>query len=87
MKNIRLTGLTLVGLCIAGGAMANEELEPCGAAQMEEYIGQSLETANGVFPDTARIIPANSAVAQDFRADWVNVVLDEDEIIVRIWCG
>lgn len=87
MKLIKLTGLALAGICFAGGAMAADPLASCGADQMQELVGQNIDTSEGAFPDTARIIPPNSAVTQDFRPGRVNVDLDEADVIIRIWCG
>ncbi|MFT5341663.1 MAG: hypothetical protein ACI9BH_000876 [Paracoccaceae bacterium] len=87
MSFINITGLALAGFCFAGSVMANEAQVPCGADQMQELVGQSLTTNDNVFHDSARIIPPNSAVTQDFRPDRMNVNLDEDGVIIRIWCG
>lgn len=87
MKIMNLTGLALAGICSVGGAVAGDPVAVCSADEMQELVGQSIDTTDGVFPETARILPPNSVMTQDFRPDRVNVNLDEDGVIVRIWCG
>lgn len=49
--------------------------------------GQDVDAAQSVLPEQARIIPPDSAVTQDYRPDRVNVDVDEDGVILRVWCG
>ena len=87
MKRMNLTGLTLAGTLTATGAFATDPLASCGADTMQKLLGQNVETATDLIPETARIIPPNSAVTQDYRPNRVNVNLDETGVITRIWCG
>ena len=62
----------------------------CGAEYMQDRIGK--EAALFDFSETnldrpVRVIPPNSAVTMDYRADRLNVDLDAQGNITRIWCG
>lgn len=87
MRNMNLTGLVLAASLFAGGAIAGAPVAVCGANELQEFVGQNIDITKGAFPDTARILPPNSVMIQDFRPDRLNVNLDETGVIVRIWCG
>ena len=60
----------------------------CGVNTLQALVG--LPAAEVEFtqdPAALRIIPPNSAVTMDFRADRVNVDTDAKGMITRIWCG
>jgi len=75
--------------------MANEAPPPpspdadaCGAGGLQQLVGQK----RAAFDESAidgplRVVPPGSAMTMDYRADRLNVELDEDGRITRIWCG
>ena len=69
------------------GLAADHEARTCGADQMQDLIGQPVVGMPDRLSETVRIIPPDSVVTQDFRPDRMNVDLDADGIIIRIWCG
>jgi Peptidase inhibitor I78 family len=62
-------------------------LTACGADQVQDLIGQPVDESRDRLAPEARIIPPNSPITQDYRPDRLNVDLDKDGIITRIWCG
>ncbi|KAF1708544.1 hypothetical protein CSC70_12935 [Pseudoxanthomonas kalamensis DSM 18571] len=65
----------------------------CTAEPVQWAIGQpaSQEVMGKVWREShgglIRPIAPNQAVTQDYRADRVNVVVDKDNVITRIYCG
>jgi len=71
-----------------------DEAEPgaveCGAAAFQHLVGQPVtpnEAEIGSGDRPVRIIPPGTAVTMDHRPDRLNVDLDENDVITRIWCG
>lgn len=79
-------GIVMAFVICASAASASEN-DTCGAGALETLLNQPLETVETQLPETARILPPGSVMTQDFRPDRLNVNLDEDGVIVRIWCG
>lgn len=67
--------------------------EECGAAQFLRYAGAELtpairsEITAGRSERGVRFIAPGDAVTQDFRADRLNVTLDDQNRIARLYCG
>lgn len=65
----------------------------CDAKAAQEYVGQVLDEALGerIKAATAargvRVIRPGMAVTMDYRADRLNIEIDDDNRIVRIHCG
>lgn len=60
----------------------------CGAEKLQHLVGGPL----GAFDfhslaQPLRIIPPGTAVTMDYSPRRLNVDLDENDLIVRIWCG
>jgi len=78
----------LAGPMFGGGnTSALDALAACGADQVQQLVGQSYDGVQDSFAADARIIPPNSPVTQDYRPARLNVDLDIDRAISRIWCG
>lgn len=88
--------------CLLGMALASSLVLPIGAwAQTESnagqtsclteeqkaLVGEDIDAVQAALPEKSRIIPPDTAVTQDYRADRVNVDLDEDGVVTRVWCG
>lgn len=71
-------------LAVASGAAENTT---CLTEEQKTLVGQELDAVQDSLPETARIIPPDSAVTQDYRPERINVDLDEDGLILRVWCG
>lgn len=72
-------------------AMAQTESESgqasCPTEEQMALVGQDIDAVQETLPEQSRIIPPDTAVTQDFLADRVNVDLDEDGVVIRVWCG
>lgn len=70
-----------VGGLLAGG-------DACGAGQYESYVGQRVDALNDVaLPDDARVLFPGSVVTQDLREARLNIDVDTDDTITRVYCG
>lgn len=64
------------------------QADTCGAEPMQPLVGMPYEARDfeeGKRP--IRVLPPGSAMTMDHRIDRLNVDLDEDGAITRIWCG
>ena len=65
----------------------------CDAKAAQEYVGQVLDEALGERVKAAtgargvRVIRPGMAVTMDYRADRLNIEIDDDNRIVRVHCG
>lgn len=63
-------------------------VQECDIARFENLIGQPMEIfASGDYPQNTRIIEPGTMVTRDYRADRMNIDIDEAGIITKIWCG
>jgi hypothetical protein len=88
----RMLGIVVaIGLGLPLVLMATTEQDESRTACLTEaqkaLVGQELDAAQDVLPETARIIPPDSAITQDHNPERVNVDVDEDGVILRVWCG
>ncbi|MGM0537149.1 MAG: I78 family peptidase inhibitor [Pseudomonadota bacterium] len=97
-----LMGLLLAGCTGTGTAPAPDRAPPpprieaedaCGAERVQEYLGrqysEALEASIRTESEAAamRVIRPGEAVTLDFRADRLNVRLDDEDRISEIDCG
>lgn len=75
-------------------ATPGEAPAQCSADAAQSYIGQDADEATVAQAKTAagatgpvRVIKPGQAVTMDFRADRLNVEVDDGNAIVRITCG
>ncbi|MDU9003177.1 I78 family peptidase inhibitor [Sedimentitalea todarodis] len=84
-------GALIATMCAATAGLAQSEGEAaqtgCLTEEQLALVGEDVDAAQAILPEQSRIIAPDSAVTQDYRTDRVNVNLDEDGIIVRVWCG
>ena len=60
----------------------------CGADGYGNLIGQSVDfLADKTFPNPVRIIKPGMAVTMDYSPSRLNVDLDKNNRIIRLWCG
>lgn len=84
---LRPAALAVLLALWAGTAAANGDDDSCNAAALADLVGRPVAEVQDRLPEGARVIPADSAVTQDYRTGRVNVDLDDDRVITRIWCG
>ncbi|WP_294621247.1 I78 family peptidase inhibitor [uncultured Roseovarius sp.] len=62
--------------------------ESCGADALQHLLGEPRSAFDSMSVEApTRILPPGSAMTMDHRPDRLNVDLDEDGRITRIWCG
>lgn len=60
----------------------------CDAEMLGYLVGQDINEIDvATLPQPRRIIPPGTAVTMDYRADRTNIELDEDDRVVRVYCG
>lgn len=69
-------------------ATPESDLTGCGADTLQDRVGDPVN-AHDFDADgrPLRILPPDSAMTMDHRPDRLNVDVDKDGVIVRIWCG
>lgn len=87
MRRSILTAGLVLGLAGTGGANGSAADDSCGAGALQALVGRPAAEVQENLPEGARIIPPGSAVTQDHRPDRLNVDLDENGVISRLWCG
>ncbi|SMR81890.1 Peptidase inhibitor I78 family protein [Aliiroseovarius halocynthiae] len=79
---------TLTGLagCMADGADAADDL--CGASQLAYLVGQTAEILTGLdLPENRRVMQPDMAYTMDYQPNRLNISIDENKVIDRVWCG
>jgi hypothetical protein len=80
------TGLPPLG--VPASDPVAEEVDACGAARYGFLVGQSKAVVDRTtFPDGTRIILPGQAVTMDFRAERLNVLIDGNAAVERVYCG
>lgn len=96
MKPLLATALALplvlaLGACQQDSARSDVSDTPedtCGAAALQSLVGQDRSALAGMEPGPKlRILEPGSVVTMDFRADRLNIELDEDGRVVRLYCA
>ncbi|MFP7672049.1 I78 family peptidase inhibitor [Marivita sp. S0852] len=68
--------------------VAEKQPESCGSEDMSHLRGiQRSQLENIAFSQPHRILPEGSVMTMDYNAARVNFTLDENDEVVRIWCG
>lgn len=83
-----LAGLALIASA-ACQPVADRPAQPddCNSAAYQSLVGTAVEAADFSGHPLVRIIPPNSAVTMDYRAERLNVEIDETGLIQRLYCG
>ena len=63
------------------------ELATCGAIDLLNMVGKPITALDPSTLERARIIRPGQAVTMDYIAARLNLDLDEQDRITRIWCG
>ncbi|UWQ13950.1 hypothetical protein K3556_13630 [Aliiroseovarius sp. M344] len=60
----------------------------CGQDRFRGLVGQDAAILREVdLPDATRVVKPNMALTQDYRPDRLNISIDADGIIDRVWCS
>lgn len=82
----------LCALALAGCNVTTEEppemTGTCGAESLQHLVGQPRNAFDEVaVSGPVRILPPGAMMTMDYRVDRLNVELDSDGQITRLWCG
>lgn len=81
-------GPRLPPIGIAADSSSAVAEDTCDASRFTYLVGlpqTSLEDV--VLPDGTRVIPPGSIVTNDFRPDRLNIVIDGNAEVERVYCG
>ena len=71
----------------SAGAPA-EELGTCAAADHQDWVGKRVDVLNDVdLPEGTRVLFPTTPATMDFREDRMNVSVDKNDVIDRVYCG
>lgn len=86
MKQALIAMLLLVG-CLPKTPQLPEQ-STCPAKQLQALVGKSASTLQTMrFGSDLRIIRPLTRITQDYRENRLNITVDADELISRVYCG
>lgn len=64
------------------------ETDQCGASDLQYLVGQRGRVLDGMrFSQDLRVIQPGTSVTMDYRADRLNIRIDDRDVIVEVACG
>ena len=64
------------------------QADTCGAARFASLVGQPMQVVDRTtFPAGTRVILPGTAVTMDFREERLNVLIDGNASVERVYCG
>ena len=87
---------TLIITVVLTGCLAASPPEPapdtfvpnCGQDRFRGLVGQDAAILRELdLPGTTRVVKPGMALTQDYRPDRLNISIDEDGLINRVWCS
>lgn len=90
MKRLTLPALALTALsgCLDTMQPATPVGDdPCNAAQLNDDIGKSVGDLELTVTGAVRAIRPGDPVTMDYSPTRLNIDLDENDRVVRAWCG
>ena len=64
------------------------QVDTCGAARFASLVGQPMQVVDRTtFPAGTRIILPGTAVTMDYREERLNVLIDGNAAVERVYCG
>ncbi len=68
------------------GGLAGDDA--CRASDHQDWVGQRVDVLNDVdLPEGARVLFPTTPATMDYRAERVNVTVDKNDLITRVYCG
>lgn len=98
MKPLLLASVFALAACQTGGPsgarsesatpVVTDREQECAAAQFEHLVGTSGDAIKeSMFPQGTRILRPGMVMTMDYRADRLNVVINEEKKVDRVYCG
>jgi hypothetical protein len=86
---MRRVAIAVLGLGLAGCVGAKvPAADACGAAGLQNLIGQSRDVlAAMTLPQGTRVIEPGMPITEDYSETRLNIDLDAQGRIARVWCG
>ena len=83
--------LALAACAQGGNDRANapaEELGTCAAGGHQDWVGKRVDVLNDIdLPAGTRVLFPTTPATMDFREDRMNVSVDKNDVITRVYCG
>lgn len=74
------------GLAVQQGTQGVDDA--CGASKFAHLVGTSGDKVNeSMFPAGSRVLRPGMVMTMDYRGDRLNVVIDDDGKVDRVYCG
>jgi hypothetical protein len=97
MTDFRILGLGL-GLALTLGACAETGKggpggllggdDACKASEHQDWVGKRVDVLNDVdLPEGTRVLFPTTPATMDFRPDRLNVSVDKNDVIDRVYCS
>lgn len=87
MRTTLVISALLLAACQAPVAGTPAE-DACGASALEHLVGApAIAAEEETTPDNTRIIRPGDAVTMDFNPERLNIEIDENERISRVYCS
>ena len=62
--------------------------DECGASELQYLVGKPAVLLDGMrFSQELRVIQPGMAVTMDYRADRLNILVDDRDVIERVYCS
>ena len=95
MKRLLLVSVFALAACQTGvksespsAAAAPADNSPCEAARFEHLVGSQGDAVSAsMFPQGTRILRPGMVMTMDYRGDRLNVVINEENKVDRVYCG
>lgn len=85
--------LPLLAGCMPAQMPAPDDRSPdgeasCGAKSLQYLVGRDNSALSAMtFINTTRFLQPDTVVTQDYRPDRLNFLYNDQDIVVRIYCG
>lgn len=74
-------------LAACASAPESASLASCGGEPLADLVGVPYAQAQPRIPEGARVIQPGTPVTQDLRPDRLNITMDSNAVVTRVWCG
>lgn len=70
------------------GAIDPGAEDPCGAEPFKDLVGRPAEAVDrDALPEPNRVYSVHDMVTMDYRAERLNIVIDAEGVVDRVYCG
>ena len=98
MKRLLLASVFALAACQTSGPsreqpasaapVPSDQEDPCAAAQFDHLVGTSGDAVEeSMFPKGTRVLRPGMVMTMDYRGDRLNVVINDEGEVDRVYCG